>query len=96
MASLGQLESAFFTSWNEDSGRHVDEFWRLIAANELPYTRKDVIGTVLARGVIRTRAEYDVIVDSLVVAQQDGRISVDQASRLSEMIGRYEQSADEQ
>jgi len=62
-----------------------------VAANGLPYERKDVLGDILARGRIRSSAEHEVAVDSLVAAQQEGRINEDQAATLSAMIGRYEQ-----
>jgi hypothetical protein len=44
----------------------------------------------LKRGRIRTIAEYEVVVDSIVVAQQAGTITSEQAALLSELIGRYE------
>lgn len=36
------------------------------------------------------RTEYEVVVDSIVVAQQVGTITCEQAAVLSELIGRYE------
>jgi hypothetical protein len=91
LAALRSLENAFFTRFNEGSGPEVDEFWRRVAASGLPYERKDVLGDILSRGQIRSSAEYEVAVDSVVVAQQVGRINEDQAAALSAMIGRYEQ-----
>jgi hypothetical protein len=91
LAGLRSLEHAFFTRFNEGSGPEVDEFWRRVAASGLPYTRKDVLGDILARGHIRSDAEFEVAVDSVVVAQQEGRIDEDQAAKLSVIIGRYEQ-----
>ena len=91
LAGLRSLEHAFFTRFNEGSGPEVDEFWRRVAASGLPYERKDVLGDILARGRIRSSAEHEVAVDSLVAAQREGRINEDQAATLSAMIGRYEQ-----
>ena len=95
MAGLRSLEHAFFTAWNEGSGPHVDEFWRRIAAHGLPYQRTDVLATVLARGRIVGRGEYETVNDLIVVAQQEGRITGDQANRLSAMLGEWELSGDE-
>jgi hypothetical protein len=44
---------------------------------------------VLKRGRIKNEQEYEHIIDSLVVAQQTGRITENQANALSEMIGEY-------
>jgi hypothetical protein len=90
LAGLRHLEAAFFTYWNETSGPHVNRFWQLIADNDLPYARTDVIGDVLKRGRIRTITEYEVVVDSIVVAQQVGTITSEQAALLSDLIGRFE------
>jgi hypothetical protein len=91
LAGLRDLEHAFFTRFNEGSGPEVDEFWRRVASG-LPYERKDVLAGILARGHIRSSAEHEVAVDSVVAAQQqEGRINEDQAAMLSAMIGRYEQ-----
>jgi hypothetical protein len=91
LSGLRHLEAAFITYWNEASGPHVDRFWQLIADNDLPYARADVLGEVLRRGRIRNMAEYDVVVDSIVVAQQVGTITEEQAAKLNDMIGQYEQ-----
>lgn len=91
LAGLRYLEHAFFTRFNEGSGPEVDEFWRRVAASGLPFERKELLGDILARGHIRTSAEHEVAVDSVVAARQEGRINEDQAATLSAMIGRYEQ-----
>src|SRR5262249_62415119 len=80
VAGLRALEHAFFTRFNEGSGPEVEEFWRRVAASGLPYERKDVLGDILARGHIRSSAEHEVAVDSVVVAKQEGRINEDQAA----------------
>ncbi|MDZ5494239.1 MULTISPECIES: hypothetical protein [Micromonospora] len=90
VASLRYLESAFLTYWNEATGRHVDQFWELVAVESLPFTRRNVLADVLARGRINNGAEHEVVVDSLVGAEQEGTITAEQAARLSDMVGRYE------
>ncbi|MGW5668060.1 hypothetical protein [Micromonospora sp. NPDC003776] len=90
VAGLRYLESAFLTYWNEATGPHVDQFWELIAAEGLPFTRRNVLADVLARGRIDNGAEHEAVVDSLVGAEQEGTITAEQATRLSDMVGRYE------
>ncbi|GAB3183229.1 hypothetical protein FHX75_111716 [Micromonospora palomenae] len=90
VAGLRYLESAFLTYWNEATGRHVDQFWELVAAESLPFTRRNVLADVLARGRINNAAEHEAVVDSLVGAEQEGTIAAEQAVRLSDMVGRYE------
>jgi hypothetical protein len=90
VAGLRYLESAFLTYWNESTGRHVDRFWELVAAESLPFARRNVLADVLARGRIDNAAEHEVVVDSLVGAEQEGTITAEQAARLSDMLGRYE------
>ncbi len=90
VAGLRHLESAFFTYWNEAPGPHVDRFWKLVAAEGLPFTRRNVLSDVLTRGRINNAAEHEIVVDSLVGAEQEGRITAEQAARLSDLLGLYE------
>ena len=71
VAGLKYLESAFFTYWNEASGPHIDRFWELVAAEGLPFTRRNVLADVLARGRINNAAEHELVVDSLVVLTRE-------------------------
>jgi hypothetical protein len=90
MAALHQLEEDFLTSWYEGSGPNADLFWQRIAEHDLPYARRDVLAGLIARGRIKTPYEHEVAVDSILVAQQEGRITEEQAEALGEMILRYE------
>lgn len=90
VAGLRYLESAFLTAWNEGTGPHVDRFRELVAEAGLPFTRRNVLAEVLARGRINNAAEHEVVVDSLVGAEQEGAITPEQVARLSDLVGRYE------
>ncbi len=90
LRSLAYLENAFFTEWNEGAGQYVERFWQLAAERGLPFERKDVVRQVLDRGRISNEAEYHTIVDSLVVLEQIGKITPDEAGRLSKIIGSFE------
>ena len=68
----------------------MNRFWQLISDNDLPYVRTDILGNVLKRRRIQSIAEYEVAVDSLVGAEQDGTLTSEQAALLSDLIGRYE------
>jgi len=93
LVSLKYDEVEVLTFFNEGSGPTVEYFWKRIAEEGLPYQRKDVLGDVLKRGRIRTRQEYDVIVDTYIPAQQEGRITSEQAIALGSMIEDYENRA---
>ena len=84
LKSLAYLEYQFFLLWNETHGRHVTKFWNEIAKHRLPYEAKDIIADVLARGKVRTRIEYEHVVD----AMGGGPKSRDR--QLSTLIAHYE------
>lgn len=91
LAQLRYLEDAFFTYWNEAPHSKTGAFWEQVQAQGLPYQRVDHLAKILARGRIASRTEYDFAVDSVVVAEQDGRLTHADASRLALLIGAYEQ-----
>ena len=93
LKSLAYLEEAFFTSWNEASGEHVERFWQQVAERGLPFQRKDLVREVLSRGRIRTEMEYQTIVDAWVILQQIGKVSQAEADSLSKMMEQFEQRA---
>lgn len=89
-ARLAGLETEALTYFNEGSGPVVDAFWVRVAALGLPYARRDRLAEILRRGRIKSRVEYELAVDLLVVAQQEGRIDAAQAKSLAQWIGDYE------
>jgi len=90
LRSLDQRVDDILIYFNEGAGTTVDYFWKRIKEEGLPYERKDVLKIVLERGKIRGRQEYDVVTDTFVPAQQEGRISAEEFERLSNMLGEYE------
>jgi hypothetical protein len=90
VASLNYIIQDVLTIFQEGTGQAVDYFWKRIAAEELGYERVDRLRKVLDRGRIKGRAEYDQVTDSFIAAQQQGRITAEEASRLAEMIGDFE------
>jgi hypothetical protein len=59
----------------------VEEFWRRLARSGIDIKRRDDVKDVLARKRIKDVHEYDTIVDSLVVLQQIGKLTKDDAAR---------------
>lgn len=91
LESLGDLEDALFTYWNEAEGEHVDRFWQLVAEGGLPFQRRHVVREVLKRGHIRDDVERQHITDGLVILRQTGKISRQEADRLNSMLMQFEQ-----
>lgn len=88
--SLRQTETDFFIYWNEASGPDVEQFWIQLMAIGLPFKRKDVLGIILKRGRIRGRTEYDIVMDTIIPAEQTGRISTLEAALLAKYLAEYE------
>lgn len=89
--SLKYLEEALFTYYNEGHGKDVNYFWSLIKSNSLPYERENKLEKILTKNKISNIHEYDFVIDGLVVYQQEGMITNEQAATLSKLIGEYEQ-----
>lgn len=91
LRSLAFLEDAFFTYWNEAPVDHqVETFWKEIAKNGLPYSRRDVLSEVLTRGSIKTDIEYDHLKESLPGHRQAGEITAEDETRILEMLKQFE------
>jgi hypothetical protein len=92
-ANLGSLvyhEENVFTHWNEGVGLDVDRFWQLIAERGLPFERKDKIREVLDRGKIQNDVEYHAVTDAIVILRQTGKITDEEAQRLSDILAAFE------
>lgn len=85
-SSLASLEGSLFTYWNEAYGAKVDTFWREVAKLRLPFTRRNVVAEVLARGRISNREDYETVTDLV----SDDRLTSKQRQRLSAMLDAYE------
>ena len=79
-----------FTYFQEGSGDAVEHFWKELAVQNLGYVREDKLRKIINRGIIKGRIEYDLVTDSIVSAQQVGRITEQEANQLSEMLGQFE------
>jgi len=90
LASLKYDIEGVFTYFLEGRGEAVEYFWQQLNQENLGYIREDKLRKILDRGKIRGRVEYELAVDSIVAAQQEGRITAKEAEELSRMIGIFE------
>lgn len=90
MTGLRDLETAFFTSWNEGPLAETREFWKAVQGAALPYVRRDLLAEIFNRGRIPSRAHYEFAVDIIGVAQDEGLLHADQVGQLGRWISAYE------
>jgi hypothetical protein len=90
LRELGYLEDSFLTYWNEGPDSETHAFWEQVRVQGLPYQRVGHLGKILARGRIASRTEYEFAVDSVVIAEQDGRLTPADATLLAQLIEAYE------
>jgi hypothetical protein len=93
IASLKYSIQDVFTYFQEVSNETVEYFWQQVAKENLGYIREDKLRKILVQGKIKNRVEYDLIIDSIVAAQQMKRISSEEAKILNKMIGAFESKA---
>jgi hypothetical protein len=91
IVSLNYRTQDALTFFQEGTGQAVDYFWKRIAAEELGYERVNRLRKVLDRGRIKGRMEYDQVTDSFIAAQQEGRITEEEAGKLAGMLGDFEE-----
>ena len=90
VTSLAYVEADVFTYFQEATGNTVNLFWEKIKAAHLPYKRVDKLAKILKRGRIKDDIEYQFITDVLVAYKQEGRLTEEEATLLSNMIGEFE------
>jgi hypothetical protein len=90
IASLRYLEEEVLSGWYNATGPDADSVWSQIHEQVLPYQRKDVLAKVLKRRRIKDQHEFDYITDSIVLAQQDGRITKGQALELDSLLMKFQ------
>jgi hypothetical protein len=93
LRSLKYLEEDIFTWFQEGSGKDVEEFWRRIKEEGLPYKRKDKMQKILKRKKIINDIEYDFVTDVIVPYQQEGMITEEEVILLNTYLGDFEKKA---
>jgi hypothetical protein len=90
LASLKYIVNDILIFFQESKGEAVESFWKKIHEENIGYKREDKLRKILDRGKIRGRIEYELAVDSIVAAEQEGRITKEDACLLGELIGEFE------
>lgn len=90
IASLKFHIQDVFTYFQESDGEAVEHFWRQLGKENLGFTREDKLRKIIRRGKIMELIEYDLVVDSMSAAEQEKRITRQEAKLLSEMLGEFE------
>jgi hypothetical protein len=89
--SLAYLEDAFLTHWNEASGPDVEKFWNEISKRSINYKRREVLKEILKKKKISNDMELAVVIDTMLVAQQTGKITISETELLNEYILKFEE-----
>jgi len=79
-----------FTFFQEGSGKEVEYFWKEIKIQNLDYQREDKLKKILGRGKIKGRVEFEYVIDIIVVAEQENRITEIEAKQLGKMLHEFE------
>jgi hypothetical protein len=87
LRSLKYLEEDVFTWFQEGSGKDVEEFWKRIKEEGLPYKRKNRMQKILKRKKIINAIEYDFVTDVIVPYQQEGMITEEEVILLNTYLG---------
>ncbi|NME71243.1 hypothetical protein [Flammeovirga aprica] len=91
LASLKYIIEAVFTYFQEGTGNTIEYFWKRIHEENLEYVRENRLEKILTRGKIRGRIEFDYVTDMIVVAEQVGLTTKEDTTKLSIMLGEYEE-----
>ena len=90
MQSLKYVYENIFTIFQEGHGAFVEEFWKEIKAQDLPYKRENKMVKILKRKKINNIQEYDFVIDVILPYQQEGLITNDDVDLLNELISKFE------
>ena len=90
LTSLKYDYESIFTRFQEGSGEDVEEFWRRIKEENLPFKRENKMAKILKRKKINNDIEYDFVTDVIVPYQQEGMITEEEVILLSTYLGKFE------
>ena len=90
ITSLKYIIESVFTYFEESNGKDVEYFWKQIKEQNLDYVREDKLWKIIKRGKIKNRIEFEYVTDLIVIAEQEKRITEDEARKLATMIGEFE------
>ncbi|MFC3812820.1 hypothetical protein [Lacihabitans lacunae] len=90
LSSLKYEYQDVFTYFQEGSGQTVEEFWKIIREEGLPYKRENKLAKILKRGKVKSHIEYDFIKDLIGPYKQEGIISESEESFLDGILVAFE------
>lgn len=90
MQSLKYLYEEIFTSFQEGSGTFIEEFWKEIKAQNLPYKRENKLAKILKRKKINNIHEFDFVTDVIVPYKQEGLINDEEFVLLNKCLRDFE------
>lgn len=90
MQSLKYKIEEVFTYFQEGHGQCVEEFWREIKAQNLPYKRENKMMKILKRKKINNIQEFDFVIDVIVPYEQEGLINKDEVILLNNLLAEFE------
>jgi hypothetical protein len=90
VASLKYDISNALIYFNEGSGQAIEEFWKKIKEENLPFKRENKLKKILKRKKIANDIEFDFVTDVLVPYIQEGLITQEEEMLLKQYIGDYE------
>jgi hypothetical protein len=82
---------AVFTYFQEGSGPDVEEFWRRIKEENLPFKRENKMAKILKRKKINNNIEYDFVTDVMIPYLQEGLITEEELVLLKAYLGKFEE-----
>lgn len=88
--ALKQIENEVLTPWQESFDEDSVRFWNSIKEKEIDIFQENKIENILKKGSIKSLGEYEFVQDAIVIYQQEGKITEDEANRLSEMLLNFE------
>ena len=87
LKSLKQTKNDALVFFQEGSGKTVEYFWETISEQNIPLKRETKkLDKILKRGKIKNGMEYDWLIDTY----NSHNLSQDEASKINNMIERFE------
>jgi hypothetical protein len=90
LTSLKYVYEEIFTYFQEGSGQTVEEFWKRIKEEKLPYKRENKMVKILKRKKIKNKIEFDFVIDVMIPYLNEGLISEEDIELINEMISNFE------
>lgn len=90
MQSLKYVYEDVFTYFQEASGECIEQFWKEIKKQNLPFKRENKVAKILKRKKINNIHEYDFVKDVIVPYEQEGFINAEEVILLDKWLGEFE------